>query len=227
MAYAIRGYRFAICPPGFRMKGYMTEHIKSWKSEYKRSIWKGHYSLDLLGSLCEGRLLDAGCGNGKYSIPLQMHGFDVIGVDVSRGALELAAKVREYRELDIEFSIADICHLPFPAGSFNVIWCYGVLQHLMLEERELAISEFRRLLCRDGMLFLEVFGEEDMRYGGNEVEHNTFKRKKGIIYHYFNKNELNGLLCGFSCRIMESKKEKRFDGRVYIRHMISIVAEKS
>jgi hypothetical protein len=66
-----------------------------------------------------------------------------------------------------------------------------------------------------------------MRYGGNEVEHNTFKRKKGIIYHYFHKNELNRLLSGFSCRIVESKKEKRFDGRVYIRHMISIVAERS
>jgi SAM-dependent methyltransferase len=205
----------------------MTEHIKSWKSEYKSSIWKGRYSLDILGPLCKGRLLDAGCGSGKYSIPLQMRGFDVIGVDVSQGALELAAKGSECRKQDIKFLAADICHLPFPAGSFDVIWCYGVLQHLMSAEREFAISEFRRLLRRDGILFLEVFGEEDMRYGGNEVEHNTFKRKKGIIYHYFNKNELNGLLSGFLCRIVEAKKEKRFDGRVYMRHMISIAAERS
>jgi len=205
----------------------MTKHIKAWKSEIKSSIWKGHYSLDLLGSLCKGCLLDAGCGSGKYSIPLQMRGFDVIGVDVSHGALEMAAKGSEMREVDIKFLAADICHLPFPARSFDVIWCYGVLQHLLLAERELVIKEFRRLLRRDGRLFLEVLGEEDMRYGGNEVEHNTFKRKNGIIYHYFNKNEFNGLLSGFSCRIVESKKEKRFDGCVYIRHMISIVAERS
>ncbi|MFH1322527.1 MAG: class I SAM-dependent methyltransferase [Methanobacteriota archaeon] len=205
----------------------MTEHIKAWNSEYKSSIWKGHYSLDLLGSLCKGCLLDAGCGSGKYSIPLRMRGFDVIGVDVSPGALEMAVKGSKCRELDIKFLAADICHLPFPSSSFDVIWCYGVLQHLLSAERELAINEFRRLLRRDGILFLEVFGEEDMRYGGNEVEHNTFKRKNGVIYHYFNKNELNGLLSGFSCRIVESKKEKRFDGRVYIRHTISIVAERS
>ncbi|GFO97105.1 putative methyltransferase [groundwater metagenome] len=205
----------------------MTEHIKAWKSEYKSSIWKGHYSLDLLGSLCKGRLLDAGCGSGKYAIPLQMRGFDVIGVDVSPDALEMAAKGSECRELDIKFLAADICHLPFPDASFDVVWCYGVLQHLLSAERELAVSEFRRLLRRDGMLFLEVMGEEDMRYGGSEIEPNTFKRKKGIIYHYFNKNELNGLLGGFSCRIVGSKKEKRFDGRVYIRHMISVAAEKS
>lgn len=205
----------------------MNEHIKAWKSEYKSSIWKGHYSLDLLGSLCKGRLLDAGCGSGKYLIPLQMRGFDVIGVDVSPGALKLAAKGSVCRGLDIKLFSADICHMPFQDTAFDIILCYGVLQHLMSEERELAIREFRRLLRKGGKLFLEVFGEEDMRYGGCEVEHNTFKRKKGMIYHYFNKAELNGLLCGFSCSIVESKKEKIFDGCIYLRHMISIVAERS
>jgi len=205
----------------------MTEHIKAWKSEIKSSIWKGHYSLEILGSLCKGHLLDAGCGSGKYSIPLQMRGFDVIGVDVSSGAIEMAVKGSICRELDIKFLAADIGYLPFPSSSFDVIWCYGVLQHLLSAERELAINEFRRLLPRNGILFMEVFGKEDMRYGGNEVENDTFKRKNGIIYHYFNKDELNGLLSGFSCRIKGSKKEKRFDGRVYIRHMISIVAERS
>ncbi len=203
------------------------EHIKAWNSEYNSSIWKGHYSLDLLGSLRKGRLLDAGCGSGKYSIPLQMRGFEVIGVDVSPDALKMAAKGGVCRELDIKFLAADICHLPFQDESFDVIWCYGVLQHLLSDERELVISEFRRLLQRGGRLFIEVFGEEDMRYGGIEIEPNTFKRKKGIIYHYFNVNELNGLMGGFSCRITESKKEKRFDGRVYVRHMISVESRKS
>ncbi|MBU3967061.1 MAG: class I SAM-dependent methyltransferase [Euryarchaeota archaeon] len=205
----------------------MTEHIKAWNNEYKSSIWKGHYSLDILGSLGKGRLLDAGCGSGKYSIPLQMRGFEVIGVDVSLDALKMAAKGSVCRELYMKFLAGDICHLPFQDASFDIVWCYGVLQHLLSDERELAICEFRRILSSGGRLFLEVFGDEDMRYGGIEIEPNTFKRKKGIIYHYFNINELNGLLGGFSCRITESKKEKRFDGRVYIRHMISVEARRS
>ncbi|MDD5614745.1 MAG: class I SAM-dependent methyltransferase [Candidatus Methanoperedens sp.] len=204
----------------------MTGHIKAWKSEYRSSIWKGHYSLNLLGSIRKGRLLDAGCGSGKYSIPLQMRGFEVIGIDVSPHALAMAAKDSKMRQLDIKFLAADICHLPLKGGSFDVIWCYGVIQHLLLDERELAIREFRQILPRGGKLFLEVMGEEDMRYGGSEIEHNTFKRKNGIIYHYFNKDELKGLFEGFSCRIEESRKEKRFDGIVYIRHMISVAAER-
>lgn len=203
----------------------MTEHIKAWKSEYKSSIWKGHYSLDILGATCKGRLLDAGCGSGKYSIPLQMRGFEVTGVDVSTESLKIAERGSKCRELDIKFLAADICHLPFDDSSFDIIWCYGVIQHLLSHERQLAISEFRRLLSRGGKLFLEVFGDEDMRYGGDEIESNTFKRKKGMIYHYFNKNELDGLLEGFSCRMMEAKKEKRFNGLFYKRHMISVIAE--
>jgi SAM-dependent methyltransferase len=205
----------------------MTEHIKAWNNEYKSSIWKGHYSLDILGSLCKGRLLDAGCGSGKYSIPLKMRGFGVIGVDVSPAALKMAVEGSERRELEIKFLAADICHLPFQDASFDVVWCYGVLGHLLSDERKLAISEFRRLLRSGGRLFLEVFGEEDMRYGGIEIEPNTFKREKGMIYHYFNVNELKGLFSGFSCTMVESKKDKQFNGRVYIRHMISVEAKKS
>ncbi len=204
----------------------MTDHIKAWKSEYKSSIWKGHYSLDLLGTICRGRLLDAGCGSGKYSIPLQMHGFEVTGIDISTESLKMAEHGSKCRDLEIKFLTADICHLPFVDSSFDIVWCYGVIQHLLSPERELAISEFKRILAREGKLFLEVFGDEDMRYGGDEIENSTFKRKKGIIYHYFNKNELAGLLDGFSCRIMESKKEKRFNGGFYKRHMISVIAER-
>jgi ubiquinone/menaquinone biosynthesis C-methylase UbiE len=205
----------------------MIEHIKAWNDEYKRSIWKGHYSLELLDSCCKtGRLLDAGCGSGKYAIPLRMRGFDVVAVDVSPNALKMAGKSIASRRLDIELLAANVYQMPFSDSSFDVIWCYGVLQHLLLKEREAAISEFLRLLKNGGLLFIEVLGEEDMRFGSSEVERNTFSRKNGIVYHYFSKSELEELLGKFSCNIVESRKEKRFKGNNYMRHMISGVAEK-
>ncbi len=205
----------------------MIDHIKAWDNEYKSSIWKGPYSLELLSShFVKGRLLDAGCGSGKYTLPLQMRGFDVVAVDASLNALKLACQRSRARKNDIGFLAANVCQMPFSGSSFDVIWCYGVLQHLLLKEREIAISEFLRLLKKGGLLFIEVFGENDMRYGGNEVEPGTFFRKNGIIYHYFNKTELNELLKDFSCRIIETMKEKRFEGKLYIRHMISAIAER-
>jgi len=203
----------------------MTAHIKAWNRESKS--WRGgHYSLDALGSCNHGRLLDAGCGSGKYAVPLHMRGFDVIALDVSLDALKLAGKRSAGRKLNIELLAGSVFQLPFSDCSFDVIWCYGVLQHLFSKERELAISEFQRILRKEGLLFIEVFGEEDMRYGGSEVEHNTFSRKNGIVYHYFSKSELQGLLKGFSCNIAESRRAKRFDGKYYTRHMISVTAKK-
>ncbi len=205
----------------------MTEHIRAWNKESKS--WKGgHYSLGLLGSCKKGRLLDAGCGSGKYALPLRMRGFDVVALDVSLDALKIAGERGSNRKLDIGLLAGNVYQLPFSDCSFDIIWCYGVLQHLLLKERELAISEFRRILNDRGLLFIEVLGKEDMRYGGDEVEHDTFVRKNGIIYHYFNKRELEDLLNSknFSCDITESRNEKRFYGKSYTRHMISALSKK-
>ncbi|NJD54487.1 MAG: class I SAM-dependent methyltransferase [Candidatus Methanoperedens sp.] len=204
----------------------MAHHIKAWEDEYGKSIWKGHYSLELLDhGLKKGRLLDAGCGSGKYSLPLKMRGFEVVGVDVSFKALQMLRESSKTRELDIGIIAANIFQLPFMDQSFDIIWCYGVLQHLLLIEREFTIREFRRILRKEGILFLEVFGKDDMRYGGIEVEPDTFSRKNDIVYHYFDKSEMEDLLSDFSCNITESRKEKRFKGKLYTRHMISAVAK--
>ena len=205
----------------------MLQHIKAWEDEYKKSIWKGHYSLEILDAAPKkGKLLDAGCGSGKYSIPLKMRGFDVVGMDVSLAALRMLSESNKSRDVDIDILAGNIFQLPFTDCSFDIVWCYGVLQHLLSKERESAICEFQRILRTEGLLFIEVFGKDDMRYGGIEVEPGTFSRSNGIVYHYFDKDEIEGSLSGFSCRIIETRKEKCFKGKIYTRHMICAVAKK-
>jgi SAM-dependent methyltransferase len=205
----------------------MKGHIKAWEDEYKKSIWKGHYSLEMLdASLKKGRLLDAGCGSGKYSIPLKMRGFDVVGMDVSLKALRMLNESSKSRDVDIDILAGNIFQLPFTDCSFDFVWCYGVLQHLLSKEREYAKREFQRILTTEGLLFIEVFGKDDMRYGGIEVEPDTFSRSNGIVYHYFDKNDIEILLSDFSYRIIETRKKKGFKGKFYTRHMISVVAKK-
>jgi SAM-dependent methyltransferase len=205
----------------------MLQHIKAWEDEYKKSIWKGHYSLEMLDAAPEkGRLLDAGCGSGRYSIPLKMRGFDVVGMDVSPGALRMLNGSSRSREVDIDIMAGNVFQLPFTSGSFDIVWCYGVLQHLLIKERESAICEFQRILRTGGLLFIEVFGKDDMRYGGIEVEPDTFSRSNGIIYHYFDQDEIERILSDFSCRIIETRKTKCFKGKFYTRHMICAGAKK-
>ena len=46
--------------------------------------------------LCKGKILDVGCGAGNHSLYLKQKGFDVKGIDISEGAIQ----VSKYRGLE-------------------------------------------------------------------------------------------------------------------------------
>ncbi|MCQ6961670.1 class I SAM-dependent methyltransferase [Methanolobus chelungpuianus] len=197
-------------------------HILAWDEEYRHVRWGGPRPVSavekevLPGSL----VLDAGCGNGRYLLPLSKK-YDVVGADVSMNALSEARSYLARSDRHAECIASTLTALPFSANSFDAVVCYGVMQHLFESERTLAAEEIRRVLKPSGILFIEVFGTDDMRFGGHEVEHNTFLRNGGIIYHYFTEQELVSLLGGFVQVDLQSiRTEKTFNGELHTRHLI-------
>ncbi|MDW7733472.1 MAG: class I SAM-dependent methyltransferase [Methanolobus sp.] len=203
------------------MKDLSVSH-RAWEEEYRHVSWGGPqpiFSVEKI--LATGSLvLDAGCGNGRYLLPLSKK-YDVVGTDISVIALSKARNYLEKGGQDGGCIASSITHLPFSDDSFDAVVCYGVLQHLFENERLLAVEELRRVLRPHGLIFFEVFGTDDMRFGGEEAENNTFRRKGGIIYHYFTEKELESLFKGFNVREIKSiKSEKRLRGELYTRHHI-------
>lgn len=204
-------------------------HFLAWEQEYSHVKWGGPRSIeDIRERLPAGsRVLDAGCGNGRHLLPLSSIYFTV-GIDVSFTALESARSYLEKSGRYCECAISSITHIPFTKESFDAIVCFGVLQHLLERERADAVREFERVLRPGGLVFFEAFGIDDMRYGGEPVEQDTFMRKNGIVYHYFTKEELVSLFEGFrKIDLRDMKKQKRFRGESYTRHMIRTVFQKA
>lgn len=54
-----------------------------------------------------GRVLDAGCGAGEHTIYLTERGHDVLGIDFSDGAVELARRTAAERGVRAAFEVAD------------------------------------------------------------------------------------------------------------------------
>jgi len=93
------------------------------------------------------RVLDLGCGKGRFSRRLTEQGASVIGLDVSRAMLGEAQGVNRVR--------GSARRLPFATASFDGVLAVEVFEHLAPESLEIACGEVRRVL-RPGGTFVIV-----------------------------------------------------------------------
>jgi ubiquinone/menaquinone biosynthesis C-methylase UbiE len=133
--------------------------------EYDRCLSQpfAAFSRELIGlaGLQRGqRVLDVATGNGLAAfMAAELVGPDgrVIGIDLSQTMIELARRrSMEQRTSNVEFLTMDAERLDFPDGSFDTALC--ALGLMLFPHPEIALSEMRRVLNRDGTVAISVFG---------------------------------------------------------------------
>jgi len=104
-----------------------------------------------------GNLLDIGAGTGDFILASKKRGWNVYGMEPNPKACKTA------HEKGVEVSSAT-SH--FPAETFDVITMWHVLEHV--KDLDSQISELKRLLKPDGILFIGVpnFKSDDARHYG-------------------------------------------------------------
>jgi SAM-dependent methyltransferase len=101
------------------------------------------------------RLLDVGCGTGRYGARLRDAGFHVTGVDISRAQLQYA------QGLDVAVcGSAD--DLPFEPGTFDVCLIALMIHQLSVPTRAKAIAECARVLTPGGLLCIKTCSHADL-----------------------------------------------------------------
>src|SRR5438046_2350599 len=81
--------------------------------------------LSLTSRIHARRILEVGCGTGRWLTQLQPLVDAVYGLDRSVGMLQQAAK----RPGNVYLTCGEASHLPFPDASFDLVFCVNAFHH--------------------------------------------------------------------------------------------------
>jgi O-antigen chain-terminating methyltransferase len=116
-----------------------------------------------------GRIVDIGCGRGEMLTLLQKEGYDVIGVDLDQGMVDLC------RSRGLPVVKDDGIHFlsQTPDDSLRGIFCAQVVEHLITPELEQLVRLAYRTLMVGGVLLMETINPRSSFALGNHFYADT------------------------------------------------------
>ena len=129
-----------------------------WEERYKEKMLNSENvigdlftfnNLNLQELIKDKRVIDIGCGSGRFSIALAKIGAsEVKAVDINSFGLDLAKKYANDLSINnIEFIHHNVLELPFKDESFDFVFSKGVLHHTGNLNR--GIHEYSRVLKKE------------------------------------------------------------------------------
>jgi glycosyltransferase involved in cell wall biosynthesis/ubiquinone/menaquinone biosynthesis C-methylase UbiE len=112
-------------------------------------------------------VLEIGGGLGTDLVQFAKHGARVTDLDLSAGHLALAQENFRLRGLSGRFLHHDGERLPFPDGSFDLVYSNGVIHHTPNAQQ--VINEMHRVLRPGGRAIVMVYAENSLHYWGRLV----------------------------------------------------------
>lgn len=115
-----------------------------------RSVLTDTLHIDPMGK----RVLDVGCGGGLLAEEFAKLGSKVTGIDPSAASLETARTHAQQAGLNIEYRVGVGEQIPFGDGSFDIVYCCDVLEHV--SNLEQVIAETARVLKPGGIYMYDT-----------------------------------------------------------------------
>jgi tRNA (uracil-5-)-methyltransferase TRM9 len=179
------------------------------------------------------KVLDVGCGNGRYFIFTKDKKVDYFGIDSSEKLIQIAKN--NYPEG--KFQVGDAFNLPFPNNFFDKVYSIAVLHQIPSEGLRLQfLDEVKRILKSRGLMILTVWKFHTLKeyflilkytilklIGKSKLDRRDFfepwGKKIERYYHCFSKKELKKIVEKSGLKIKQIgvvKNKKRNRQNIYL-----------
>ena len=183
-----------------------TEH--EWEVEYKNAdieniplvfLKPPSHLVKLIegNKIKKGKILDVGCGLGVSDFYLAAKGFNVVGLDISKTAVEYARKKAAQMKVKCEFVQGAGQDLKFADKTFTFVYDRGCFHHIEQEDRERYIEGIHKVLEDKGKYYLECYSE---------------KNQKEVFASKFSKEEIEKYFSKFKIEYIEEVENMSTDG---------------
>jgi SAM-dependent methyltransferase len=165
-------------------------------------------------------VLDVGCGAGVDLARFARGGASVTGVDLAPAAIDLARANFEQQGLKGRFQVGDGEHLPFAAGTFDLVYAHGVVQYTA-NPRQL-VDECHRVLKPGALAIFQVYNRISWLNALSKLMKVGLEHDDAPVLLKFSIGEFRDLLMGFDAITIvperfpvKSRLHKGWKGTVY------------
>lgn len=132
---------------------YDARYYQEWRSQddARRRMWAVRMQLVESYRAEKGTLLDIGCGDATFLRLARSHGWQTAGTELSPYASQASPDLAIHR--------GEVWEAGLPSGSFDVVTCWHVIEHVSDPLR--LLLELFRLLRPHGRLFLATPNMQD------------------------------------------------------------------
>ena len=110
--------------------------------------------------VCSGRILEIGCGTGTNCLWLAARGFDVLGLDISSDAIDIARQRAEEAGIACAFEVNDFQSCPLSDNGFMFVFDRGCFHSMPPEKRSAFVRRTASCLVPGGLWF-SLMGNRD------------------------------------------------------------------
>lgn len=160
--------------------------LDTWSINYASTI---EYLLQNIDTGSDTRIVDIGCGDGRFSreLAITFNSSTVVGIDYSIRAIALASAMNS-GILNLEFQSINIDN-KHNLGLFDVAILMEVFEHVPIEDAENFIGSVRALLKAGGVLHLTVPHEnKPLEY--KHFQHFSIESISNYLSPYFDITEI-------------------------------------